>query len=208
MRQLHSTQPHFVRCILPNHKKKAKQFNAPLVLDQLRCNGVLEGIRIARTGFPNRLTFAEFRSRYEVLCDNMPKGYLGGQEAAKIMLDRLKMDPTVYRVGLTKVFFRAGVLAELEEQRDALIREIMSRFQSVARGFMQRRIAYKQLYRAEATRVIQRNLNVYLDLQANPWWRLFVRMKPLLGATRTASEVKKRDERIEQLQSKMREDVA
>ena len=206
MRQLHSTQPHFVRCILPNHKKKPKQFMAPLVLDQLRCNGVLEGIRIARTGFPNRLTFAEFRSRYEVLCQNMPKGYLGGQEAAKIILDRLKLDPAVFRVGITKVFFRAGVLADLEEQRDTLIREIMSRFQSVARGFMQRRIAYKQLYRHEATRVIQRNLNVYLDLQANPWWRLFVRMRPLLGATRTASEVKKRDEKIEQMHNKMRDE--
>lgn len=208
MRQLHSTQPHFVRCILPNHKKKPKQFNAPLVLDQLRCNGVLEGIRIARTGFPNRLTFAEFRSRYEVLCENMPKGYLGGQEAAKLMLDRLKMDGQNYRVGLTKVFFRAGVLADLEEQRDSLIRDIMSRFQSVARGFMQRRVAFKQLYRAEATRVIQRNLNVYLDLQANPWWRLFVRMKPLLGATRTASEVKRRDEKIEMLQAKMQQEAA
>lgn len=207
MRQLHSTQPHFVRCILPNHKKKPKQFVAPLVLDQLRCNGVLEGIRIARTGFPNRLTFAEFRSRYEVLCQNMPKGYLGGQEAARMILDRLKLDPSVYRVGITKVFFRAGVLADLEEQRDTLIREIMSRFQSVARGFMQRRIAYKQLYRHEATRVIQRNLNTYLDLQANPWWRLFVRMRPLLGATRTASEVKRRDERIEQLQTKMKQDI-
>lgn len=206
MRQLHSTQPHFVRCILPNHKKKPKQFNAPLVLDQLRCNGVLEGIRIARTGFPNRLTFAEFRSRYEVLCQNMPKGYLGGQEAARIILDRLKLDTSVFRVGITKVFFRAGVLADLEEQRDALIREIMSRFQSVARGFMQRRIAYKQLYRAEAVRVIQRNLNVYLDLQSNPWWRLFVRMRPLLGATRTATEVKKRDDRIEQLHEKMKQD--
>lgn len=208
MRQLHSTQPHFVRCILPNHKKKPKQFSAPLVLDQLRCNGVLEGIRIARTGFPNRLTFAEFRSRYEVLCENMPKGYLGGQEAAKIMLDCLKMDKSNYRVGLTKVFFRAGVLADLEEQRDGLIRDIMSRFQSIARGFMQRRVAFKQLYRAEATRVIQRNLNVYLDLQSNPWWRLFVRMKPLLGATRTAGEVKKRDEKIELLNNKMRQEAA
>ena len=207
MRQLHSTQPHFVRCILPNHKKKPKQFVAPLVLDQLRCNGVLEGIRIARTGFPNRLTFAEFRSRYEVLCRDMPKGYLGGQEAAKIMLDRLKMDRSNYRVGLTKVFFRAGVLADLEEQRDALIREIISRFQSIARGFMQRRVAFKQLYRAEATRVIQKNLNVYLDLQANPWWRLFVRMKPLLGATRTASEVRKRDEKIEQMHAKMKQEA-
>ncbi len=208
MAQLHKTRPHFVRCILPNHKKRPKQFNAPLVLDQLRCNGVLEGIRIARTGFPNRLSFAEFRSRYEVLCRDMPRGYLEGQEAASIMLDRLGLDRAVYRVGLTKVFFRAGVLAELEEQRDTLIREIMSRFQSVARGFTQRRIANKRLHRAEATRIIQRNLNVYLDLQANPWWRLLMKMKPLLGATRTAGEVKKRDEKIQQLESKMLQNFA
>ncbi|KAL8792471.1 MAG: hypothetical protein Q9195_004927 [Heterodermia aff. obscurata] len=203
MNQLHSTHPHFVRCILPNHKKKPKQFSAPLVLDQLRCNGVLEGIRIARTGFPNRLPFTEFRQRYEVLCRNMPKGYLEGQSAAQIMLEKLNLDQAVYRVGLTKVFFRAGVLAELEEQRDTLIRDLMSRFQSVARGFTQRRIANKRLYRAEASRIIQRNFHVYLDLCNDPWWRLFVRMKPLLGATKTSGEVKKRDERIQKLETQI-----
>ena len=207
MNQLHSTHPHFVRCILPNHKKRPKQFNAPLVLDQLRCNGVLEGIRIARTGFPNRLLFAEFRSRYEVLCKNMPKGYVEGQQASEIILEKLGLDKAVYRVGLTKVFFRAGVLAELEEQRDALINEIMSRFQSSARGFTQRRIANKRLYRAEATRIVQQNFQHYLKLNSSPWWRLFVRMRPLLGETRTANEVKKRDETIQKLRSKMQEDV-
>lgn len=208
MNQLHSTHPHFVRCILPNHKKRPKQFNTALVLDQLRCNGVLEGIRIARTGFPNRLPFTEFRQRYEVLCTGMPRGYLEGQEAARLMLEKLNMDRSFYRVGLTKVFFRAGVLAELEEQRDSLIREIMARFQSIARGFTQRRIANKRLYRAEATRIIQKNFQVVLGLKSNPWWRLFVQMKPMLGATRQAAEVKKRDEAIQQLQEKMRQEAA
>jgi len=206
MNQLHSTHPHFVRCILPNHKKRPKQFSAPLVLDQLRCNGVLEGIRIARTGFPNRLPFAEFRSRYEVLCTKMPKGPLEGQVAAKLILEKLNLDPSWYRVGLTKVFFRAGVLAELEEQRDALIREIIERFQSVARGYVQRRIAHKRLYRAEATRIIQSNFRAYQQMQANPWWNLFVTMRPLLGATRQSNEVKKREEEILQLQERMRQD--
>ncbi|CAI6340832.1 unnamed protein product [Periconia digitata] len=208
MTQLHSTHPHFVRCILPNHKKRPKQFSAPLVLDQLRCNGVLEGIRIARTGFPNRLPFVEFRQRYEVLCNDMPKGYVEGQAAAKIILEKLNLDRALYRVGLTKVFFRAGVLAELEEQRDNLIRDIISRFQSAARGFIQRRIAHKRLYRAEATRIIQRNFGVYLDLQSNPWWNLFVRMRPMLGATRQAAEVKKREEMIQKLEEKMAQEAA
>lgn len=208
MAQLHSTHPHFVRCIIPNHKKRPKQLSAPLVLDQLRCNGVLEGIRIARTGFPNRLPFSEFRQRYEVLCRNMPKGYLEGQTAATLMLEKLSLDKSLFRVGLTKVFFRAGVLAELEEQRDALIREIMSRFQSLARGFIQRRIANKRLYRAEATRIIQRNFQIYLGLCENPWWRLLVKMKPLLGATRTSGEVKRRDEMIQKLTEKMKQDAS
>lgn len=203
MNQLHSTHPHFVRCILPNHRKRPKQFSAPLVLDQLRCNGVLEGIRIARTGFPNRLPFAEFRARYEVLCQNMPKGYVEGQAFATLMLEKLNMDRSWYRVGLTKVFFRAGVLAELEEKRDSLIREIVVRFQALARMFVQRRMFKKQQYRAEAARVIQRNFQVYLQMQANPWWQLFARMRPLLGATRQSNEVKKREEEIKLLQEKM-----
>ena len=203
MTQLHSTHPHFVRCILPNHKKRPKLFDNLLVLDQLRCNGVLEGIRIARTGFPNRLPFAEFRSRYEVLCSSMPTGYLEGQQAATIILEKLNLDKAWYRVGISKVFFRAGVLAELEEKRDTLITEIMSRFQSVARGYVQRRAAYKRLFRTEATRIIQRNFNVYLDLVQNPWWQLIVKMKPLLGATRSATEVKRRDAMIKQLNEQM-----
>lgn len=207
MSQLNCTHPHFVRCILPNHKKRPKQFNALLVLDQLRCNGVLEGIRIARTGFPNRLAFTEFRQRYEVLCKDVLKGHMDGQAVAALMLDKLGIDRSLFRVGLTKVFFRAGVLAVLEEQRDALITEIMSRFQSVARGYIKRRLAFKRLYRTEATRVIQRNFNVYLDLCENPWWQLLIKMKPLLGTTRTAIEVKRRDEKIRLLNDKMKQET-
>ncbi|KAF7718793.1 Myosin heavy chain [Penicillium ucsense] len=208
MVQLHSTHPHFVRCILPNHKKRPKMLHAPLVLDQLRCNGVLEGIRIARTGFPNRLPFAEFRQRYEVLCQHMPKGYLEGQSAARLMLEKLGMDKAWYRVGRTKVFFRAGVLADLEEKRDQLIRTIMTRFQSLARGFVQRRISNKRLYRAEATRIIQQNFRAYLDLKSSPWWCLFSQMRPLLGDTRTAKEVKKRDDKIKELELKMKQEMS
>ena len=63
MTMLYSTTPHFVRCIIPNENKKPGEADANLILHQLRCNGVLEGIRICRKGFPNRMPFDEFKQR-------------------------------------------------------------------------------------------------------------------------------------------------
>lgn len=67
---LRNTNPNFVRCIIPNHEKRAGKIDAPLVLDQLRCNGVLEGIRICRQGFPNRIPFQVNRIFVNKLYEN------------------------------------------------------------------------------------------------------------------------------------------
>jgi myosin heavy subunit len=89
----------------------AGKINVPLVLDQLRCNGVLEGIRICRAGFPNRLGFVEFRQRYEILAPRiLPNGYINGREAAQKLLEAFHLEGDQYRIGLSKVFFRDGVV--------------------------------------------------------------------------------------------------
>ncbi|KAJ1954806.1 class II myosin, partial [Linderina pennispora] len=202
MAQLQATQPHFVRCILPNSEKKAGLVDTPLVLDQLRCNGVLEGIRITRQGFPNRVAFPEFRQRYEILAPNtIPRQvFVDSKQAAGLLLGALKMDPAKYRLGHTKVFFRAGVLAELEEVRDQKLASILAQFQACARGALARQRFRRRIEQAKAIRVIQRNARVYNQLCEWPWWKLYRTVKPLLHVTRIDEELRKKDARIADLQ--------
>ncbi|KAJ2373104.1 class II myosin, partial [Coemansia sp. RSA 2611] len=206
MAQLHSTQPHFVRCILPNSEKRAGKIDTPLVLDQLRCNGVLEGIRITRQGFPNRVAFPEFRQRYEILAPNtIPRQvFVDSKQAASLLLDALKMDKAKYRLGHTKVFFRAGVLAELEEIRDVELSKIITQFQAVARGALSRSRFRRRIEQARAIRVIQRNARVYNELSEWPWWKLYRTVKPLLHVTRVDEEMRKKESRIVELEAKVR----
>ena len=64
---LSSTAQHYVKCIKPNSNKTPKEFNARLVTEQLKYNGVLEIVRIRRDGYSIRLPFIEFYQTYEVI---------------------------------------------------------------------------------------------------------------------------------------------
>ncbi|XP_061701685.1 myosin-11-like [Syngnathoides biaculeatus] len=197
MTTLHNTQPNFVRCIIPNHEKRAGKMDANLVLEQLRCNGVLEGIRICRQGFPNRIVFQEFRQRYEILAANaIPKGFMDGKQACCLMVKHLDLDPNLYRIGQSKMFFRTGVLAQLEEERDLKLTVIIISFQAQARGFLARKAFSKRQQQLSAMKVIQRNCACYLKLKNWQWWRLFTKVKPLLQVTRQEEEMGQKDEEL------------
>ncbi|XP_074554432.1 myosin-10-like isoform X3 [Halichoeres trimaculatus] len=197
MATLRNTNPNFVRCIIPNHEKRAGKLEPHLVLDQLRCNGVLEGIRICRQGFPNRIVFQEFRQRYEILTPNaIPKGFMDGKQACERMIQALELDPNLFRIGQSKIFFRTGVLAHLEEERDLKITDIIIYFQSVCRGYLARKAFSKKQQQLSALKVLQRNCAAYLKLRHWQWWRLFTKVKPLLQVTRQEEEMQAKDEEL------------
>ncbi|XP_076298788.1 myosin heavy chain 10 isoform X1 [Lasioglossum baleicum] len=201
---LRNTNPNFVRCIIPNHEKRAGKIDAPLVLEQLRCNGVLEGIRICRQGFPNRIPFQEFRQRYELLTPNaIPKGFMDGKKACEKMIQALELDPNLYRVGQSKIFFRAGVLAHLEEERDYKITDIIVNFQAFCRGFLARRNYQKRLQQLNAIRIIQRNCAAYLKLRNWQWWRLYTKVKPLLEVTKQEEKLTQKEDELKQVRDKL-----
>uniref|UniRef100_A0AAR2J4L1 Myosin-9 n=1 Tax=Pygocentrus nattereri TaxID=42514 RepID=A0AAR2J4L1_PYGNA len=203
MATLRNTNPNFVRCIIPNHEKKAGKLDPHLVLDQLRCNGVLEGIRICRQGFPNRIVFQEFRQRYEILTPNaIPKGFMDGKQACVLMIKALELDPNLYRIGQSKVFFRAGVLAHLEEERDMKITDVIISFQAWCRGYVARKAFAKRQQQLTAMKVIQRNCAAYLKLRNWQWWRLFTKVKPLLQVSRQEEEMQAKEDELNKVKEK------
>ncbi|XP_077305051.1 myosin-11 isoform X1 [Lithobates pipiens] len=203
MTTLRNTSPNFVRCIIPNHEKRSGKLDAHLVLEQLRCNGVLEGIRICRQGFPNRIVFQEFRQRYEILAAGaIPKGFMDGKQACILMMKALELDTNLFRIGQSKIFFRTGVLAHLEEERDLKITDIIIAFQAQSRGYLARKAFAKRQQQLTAMRVIQRNCAAYLKLRNWQWWRLFTKVKPLLQVTRQEEEMQAKDDELKQVTEK------
>merc|ERR1719430_1065277 len=201
---LRNTNPNFVRCIIPNHEKRAGKINAKLVLDQLRCNGVLEGIRICRQGFPNRIPFQEFRQRYELLTPNViPKGFMDGKKACEKMIEALELDPGLFRIGQSKIFFRAGVLAHLEEERDLRITDLVVKFQAYCRGLLARRNYQKRVQQLNAIRILQRNCAAYLKLRNWQWWRLYTKVKPLLQVTKNDEKVMQKENELKETKEKL-----
>ncbi|XP_069185687.1 myosin heavy chain, muscle isoform X40 [Procambarus clarkii] len=195
MTTLMSTCPHFIRCIIPNEFKQTGVIDAALVMHQLTCNGVLEGIRICRKGFPNRMVYPDFKHRYKILAPRAMNEAEDEKKAAKVCLDAIKMDEEKYRMGHTKVFFRAGVLGALEEIRDDRLAKIISWLQSWIRGYTSRK-AYKKLQEQRvALIVVQRNLRKFMLLRNWSWYRLWQKVKPLLNVTRIEDEIRALEEK-------------
>merc|ERR1712121_164345 len=137
MNNLHSTHPHFVRCIIPNEIKKSGHSDSPLIMHQLTCNGVLEGIRICQLGLPNKVIYPDFMVRYSIVAPKIfADGGADNKGTANKALLSVGMDPDNFRTGHTKVMFRAGKLAELEDIREHALTVIMIKMQCHSRRLL------------------------------------------------------------------------
>ncbi|XP_058815438.1 myosin heavy chain, muscle isoform X26 [Topomyia yanbarensis] len=200
MTTLRSTQPHFVRCIIPNELKQTGLIDAHLVMHQLTCNGVLEGIRICRKGFPNRMMYPDFKLRYKILNPKEAEQQKDPKACAECILTAVGLDQEMYRLGNTKVFFRAGVLGQMEEFRDERLSKIMSWMQSWCRGYLSRKEFKKMQEQRVALEIVQRNLRKYLKLRTWAWWKLWQKVKPLLNVSRVEDQIAKLEEKAQKAQ--------
>ncbi|NXD30590.1 MYH7 protein, partial [Spelaeornis formosus] len=210
MTNLRSTQPHFVRCIIPNETKTPGAMDSFLVLHQLRCNGVLEGIRICRKGFPNRILYADFRQRYRILNPAaVPEDkFVDGRKATEKLLSSLELDHAQYKFGHTKVFFKAGLLGLLEEMRDERLAKVLTMLQARIRGYLMRVEYQKIISRREALYTIQWNIRAFNAVKNWSWMKLFFKIKPLLKSAQTEKEMSSLKEEFQKLKEALEKSEA
>ncbi|KAB1265119.1 Myosin-13 [Camelus dromedarius] len=191
MTNLRSTHPHFVRCLIPNETKTPGVMDHHLVMHQLRCNGVLEGIRICRKGFPSRILYADFKQRYRILnASAIPEGqFIDSKNASEKLLNSIDVDREQYRFGHTKVFFKAGLLGLLEEMRDEKLVTLMTRTQALCRGYLMRVEFKKMMERRDSIFCIQYNIRSFMNVKHWPWMNLFFKIKPLLKSAEAEKEM-------------------
>uniref|UniRef100_A0A3B1JAV8 Myosin, heavy chain b n=1 Tax=Astyanax mexicanus TaxID=7994 RepID=A0A3B1JAV8_ASTMX len=206
MTNLRSTHPHFVRCLIPNESKTPGLMENFLVIHQLRCNGVLEGIRICRKGFPSRILYGDFKQRYKVLnASVIPEGqFIDNKKASEKLLGSIDVDHTQYKFGHTKVFFKAGLLGTLEEMRDEKLASLVTMTQALCRGYLMRREFVKMMERRESIYSIQYNIRSFMNVKHWPWMKLYFKIKPLLKSAETEKEMAAMKENFD----KMKEDLA
>uniref|UniRef100_A0AAQ5YG29 Myosin motor domain-containing protein n=1 Tax=Amphiprion ocellaris TaxID=80972 RepID=A0AAQ5YG29_AMPOC len=203
MTNLRSTHPHFVRCLIPNESKTPGLMENFLVIHQLRCNGVLEGIRICRKGFPSRILYGDFKQRYKVLnASVIPEGqFIDNKKAAEKLLGSIDIDHDQYRFGHTKVFFKAGLLGTLEEMRDEKLATLVTMTQALCRAYLMRKEFVKMMERREAIYTIQYNVRSFMNVKHWPWMKVYYKIKPLLKSAETEKELAQMKDNYEKMQS-------
>ena len=196
MRVLYATEPSFIRCVVPNTHKQPGGVEPGLVMHQYQCNGVLAGIAICRKGFPNKVPYPEFKTRYNILAAKAVAKAKKDKDMAMAVFLQIKLEDEKFRLGHTKVFFRAGILGHMEEVREDKIADVLAWLQAQARGKASRQVYKKMKEHRMAMYCCQRTIRNRRIGMTWSWWQLWLGIKPQLKCTQFSKYKAEYEEKI------------
>ncbi|XP_041658409.1 unconventional myosin-IXb-like isoform X2 [Cheilinus undulatus] len=157
MTTIKKAEPFFIFCLRSNTEKKELHFDDKVVLRQIKYTGILQTVKIQKSGYSAKYTFKEFVEKFRVL---LPKGVTATPEHITELLVRMELDKNTYQIGKTQVF-----LKEKEKQllQDALNKEVMRRIIILQRWFRACLMRLHFLQKRDATMIIQRSWREFYE---------------------------------------------
>ncbi|KAJ1071669.1 hypothetical protein K5549_001961 [Capra hircus] len=185
--------------------------SGPRLLFQLSgtCISPSPSWRVSQSSYPDHMVFSEFRRRFDVLAPHLTKKHgrnyivVDERRAVEELLESLDLEKSSCCMGLSRVFFRAGTLARLEEQRDEQTSRNLTLFQAACRGYLARQHFKKKKIQDLAIRCVQKNIKKNKGVKDWPWWKLFTTVRPLIEVQLSEEQIRNKDEEIQQLKSKL-----
>merc|ERR1711902_472377 len=174
MKVLYSTDPSFIRCVVPNTHKQPGGVQPELIKHQ----------------------YPDFKARYNILAAGAVAKAKNDKGAAGAVMDVVKLDKEKFRLGHTKVFFRAGILGKMEEFREDKIGAVLAWLQSGARGKASR-MQFKKLQDQKlALYACQRAIKMYMTAKTWKWMQIWLAIKPNLKCSQFGKYKKEYEDKI------------
>ena len=211
----------FVHCFLPQHtaglcdvrpssssspsSPDAATLNIPLIRSQLRGSQLLDAVRLHKIGFPDSFTYPEFWRRFAVLSAGDIPTVKAGEErkAVEQLLEDLDIESNSFRLGNTQVFLRSGIISQFEDERYERLGDKIVSLQAYCRGYLARRSAQRLRSQDLAIRCIQKNVRKFVLVRDWAWWRLLIKVTPLLNVHRTEEQLKAREDEVDKLRARL-----
>lgn len=149
----------------------------------------------------------DFKHRYSVLAPEESKSSSEARKCSEAILKKLVKDGVLtdenFRMGETKVFFKAGVLAHLEDVRDECLKAIMTKFQAYVRWYLGLTDRKRRIEQKAGLLILQRNVRSWCSLRSWPWFVLYTKVRPMLKEGKIAEEMEKLTDKLKALEENL-----
>ncbi|RLN78153.1 hypothetical protein BBJ28_00007988, partial [Nothophytophthora sp. Chile5] len=136
MTNIRKTKVHYVRCIKPNQNKSPHELDQQMVVSQLRCAGVIEAIRISRVAYPNRLQLEELVEKFWVFDVQHRNSEIPIKQRCDALMGKMGFSsPEQFQIGISRIYFRYGILEQMEDKKAERLDLQARRLQHFMRGF-------------------------------------------------------------------------
>uniref|UniRef100_F1KQF8 Myosin-XVIIIa n=1 Tax=Ascaris suum TaxID=6253 RepID=F1KQF8_ASCSU len=207
----HAGGVQFVHCMQPQPPSEddgrstgsEMLLDVPFVRSQLRSLLIIDATRASSRGYPERLSFKDFRRRFQCLVKSSSSldDVLDDRAAAGRILEDTGVFPHTYRLGLSQVLLRSDVLADLENRRELCLSGLIVSFQRACRKHLSAKWLARRRTLDSAIRCIQRSGKCYIKVREWSWWRLYTKVTPLLAAARSDEVYREMETRIRELEA-------